>query len=205
MASPIRSAKLRSRLSSRRSSPAGLATPIEPSLCHYFPRVGVGIFWLERVGLHRLAAAQQPSSELGRRAVQEVEAEFFRLLADRLVRGRLGEAERRHREDVSAEPDRRAERQPERRTDPRDDLRGRAVERAHDAAEGIVHDRAGTLFLIVGHLEPANLIAADATFTVGSSRLRGRRPLSFERSQAGEARSVELIVNQDRLQECGLI
>src|SRR5881396_1283221 len=53
----------------------------------------------------RELAAEQAPSDLGRRAVDEVEREFFPFLYDGPTGRRLGQAERRHRDDVRAEPD----------------------------------------------------------------------------------------------------
>jgi hypothetical protein len=50
-------------------------------------------------------AAEEAADELGREAVEEVEAEFFGFVTDGPARRRLGQPERRNHDDVSPEPD----------------------------------------------------------------------------------------------------
>src|SRR5262245_2678012 len=89
-----------------------------------------------------LGSAKQAPDELGDRPVHEVQTKFFSLLGRGLTHGRLGQTERRHGDDVGAEPDGRAERKPERPGYHRDDLGGCAVDRADHRAERVVDDGA---------------------------------------------------------------
>src|SRR5262245_55258588 len=125
--------------------------------------------------LLRLAAAQQASTELGRRAVDKVETKFFRLLADGLARGKLGEAEHRYGEDVWPSQDCCAERQPERRADPRGNLRRCAVEGAD--AEGVVRDLRWAMMTPWSRASPSSSHTCEP----------GWDPLSIEAPQRGQS------------------
>src|SRR5580765_7341811 len=103
-----------------------------------------------RMAIAPSSKPQETTNDFRHRAIDHVQAEFFRLLADGLPGRRIAETHRGNDDDVGAEPDADAEGHAEGRRHYRGDLRDGAVDGADDRAERVVDGRSSARFLVLG-------------------------------------------------------
>jgi hypothetical protein len=136
----------------------------------------------------KLSSLQETTDDLRHRAIDHVQAEFFRFLADGLPSRRIAETHRGNGDDVGAEPDPDAEGHTKGRRHYRGNLRDEAVDGADDRAERVVDGRSSARFLVLGErvAGEAGRRASDLDGRVFGLR---RRRLSFGIQIAQDAMS----------------